>query len=194
MIISRGKNIKLRIVEFFTGIFLLLFSSQSFSRDCGKVKFMSNSGDVSVQAHMKEEMISWLKEFKIKYGDLENIHEKIVEYEAEGGNDMPLFGPDFYNEYGAYVFMDLPVLKPENRLIVMKHLLGNGIHPYDGVYGESSVAGEVVSFEDVEAFRLLIDTGKLNSCMARLEELYTVAKRTGNKKIIEMIKRLLHSS
>lgn len=140
----------------------------------------------------KQQVLDWLKEFDRRYGTVKNVIAKIEVYENQKNLNVKPFDKNFYDKYGAYVYLTLPSMKSKNRLIVIKHLLSNGVHPYETVFGIDHIAGTVVSFEDVEGLKLLIESGKLIDCKSHLNDLYVIAERTKNKKIINLIEGVLN--
>jgi len=140
----------------------------------------------------------YIKEWSLKkihqYGDDFSIIQALRLY-ANGSSKRALIYLDetFFIEYGPYFLSVFIADEPLNkqRLEVIQYLLNKGVHPYDRITSKTSLAWEMIVFNDIKGFQLMVDSGKLNDCNSELELLEKeVLKKKGRSYFVNTIEQL----
>ncbi len=72
----------------------------------------------------------------------------------------------------------------------MQHLLKSGVHPYDSLYNNQSIVGLLVTFENIEGVKLMVNSGRLADSEKSFKKLRVIAKDTNNRTIISMLEKI----
>jgi hypothetical protein len=138
-----------------------------------------------------ESLLEWLELFKSRYGSRNDVIKNIRKHiDNKADKNATPYDDIFYQKYGVYIFLAFLNSEKAEDIKIMQHLLKSGVHPYDSLYNNQSIVGLLVTFENIEGVKLMVNSGRLADSEKSFKKLRVIAKDTNNRTIISMLEKI----